>query len=196
MKALRDAHAGEMATIVGLGPSILKLTAADFPPGPVITINHAILTVRRLQLPNRIYVMQKDGCTPHGGRMGPVVHMPIRHCVCPSARTVKPIEPEELLLSVAESSHCFRLYPRRHIFDVQRDFRLPWNTMSAPVAARIATWMGCSALHMVGHDAFVRGIHGRLSNGRIIGHMGRGYRLAGAQVARYAAAVGLEIDWT
>lgn len=193
MNSLRDAHPGETATIVGMGPSILHLRPRDFPPGPVIAVNHAILTVRKHKLPNPIYTMQKDGCTPHGGRNQPRINMPIRHCVCPSVRTVKPIEPEVLLLSRAESSHCFPAYPLRHIFDVEGDFRIPWNTMSVPVAARIAHWMGCTALHMLGHDAYTLGFYGRVSGYGVVPGSGRGYRRAGFQAKRYAESVGMAI---
>lgn len=194
MKELRDVHVGETATIMGLGPSILLLKAKDFPPGPIITINHAILHVRKFGLPNAIYTMQKDGCTPHGGGNEPRrVNMPIRHCVCPSPRTIKPIEPEILLLSMMESSHCFPKYPLRHVFDVQADFGIPWNTMSVPVAARIAHWMGCAGLHMIGHDAYTRGVFGRVSGYGVRAGSGHGYRRAAIQAKRYAESVGMRI---
>jgi hypothetical protein len=193
VNSLRDAHAGETATIMGLGPSILLLRPRDFPAGPVITINHAILAVRKHKLTNPTYSMQKDGCTPHGGRGGPRINMPIRHCVCPSVRTIKPIEPEVLLLSRAESSHCFPTYPLRHVFDVEEDFGLPWNTMSVPVAARIAAWMGCTALHMLGHDAYTHGVFGRVNGYHVAAGSGQGYRRAAIQAKRYAESVGMEI---
>jgi hypothetical protein len=195
VKELCGAHVGQTAIIVGMGPSILLLRARDFPPGPIIAINHAIRTVRKHKLPNTIYTMQKDGCTPHGGRNQPRLNMPIRHCVCPSVRTVKPVEPEILLLSAAESSHCFPLYPFRHVFDVEADFALPWNTMSVPVAARIAHWMGCTALCMIGHDAYTRGVFGRVSGYGVVSGSGRGYLRASVQAKAYAESVGMAIEF-
>ena len=47
---LRNRHAGQTATVVGKGPSLLTLTPRDFGSGPVIAINHAILEVRKLGL--------------------------------------------------------------------------------------------------------------------------------------------------
>lgn len=194
MKRLRGVHQGETATILGLGPSILKLTAEDFPPGPVIAVNHAILRTRELRLPNVVYSMQKDGCTPHGGVNDPPVKVPIRRCICPSWRVVPPVEPEVLLLSAAESSHCFPRYPRRYVFDTLRDFGVRWNTMSVPVAARIAHWMGCTAILMLGHDAYTRSDYGRVKDGRIIaGNMG--YLRAAVQAREYAESVGIAIDF-
>ena len=193
MKSLRGIHAGETATIVGLGPSILDLRPTDIPPGPVITINHAILRVRKLGIANTIYTMQKDGCTPHGGRGAPRIAIPIRRCICPSTRTIKPIKPEVLLLSAAESSLCFKDYPLRHVFDVERDFGIAWNTMSVPVAARIAHWMGCTGLHMIGHDAYTRGVYGRVSGYTVVGGNKRGYIHAALQAKAYAESVGMAI---
>jgi hypothetical protein len=196
MDQLRGAHVGETATILGLGPSILKLQASDFPAGPVITINHAVLRARRLRLPNVVYAMSKDGCTPHGGRSDPPVRIPISRCVCPSPRVVQPIMPEHILLSAAESSHCCARYALRHVFDVELDFGLPWNTMSVPVAARIAHLMGCSSILMLGHDAYTRGVYGRVSNGRVIGRLpSRGYRLAAVQAKAFADGAGIIIEF-
>lgn len=193
IRELKGIHAGETATIVGMGPSILYLRPSDIPAGPVIAVNHAILRVRKLKLPNVTYTMQKDGCTPHGGRNQPRINMPIRHCVCPSVRTVKPIEPEVLLLSAAESSHCFPSYPLRHVFDVAADFGIPWNTMSVPVAARLAHWMGCAGLHMLGHDAYTKGVFGRVSGYGVGPGSGRGYIRASVQARDYAESVGMAI---
>jgi hypothetical protein len=195
VKALRDAHVGETATIVGMGPSILGLAAADFGPGPIITLNHAIRTVRALKLANPLYTMQKDGCIPHGRRGQKPPRIPIRCCACPSPRTVPPLDPEELLLSWAESSRCFPTYPRRHVFDVERDFGMGWNTMSAPVAVKIATWMGCTSLRMRGFDAYTCGDGRRVAVYGVGAGSARGYARSGAQAAAIAAAAGLSVTW-
>lgn len=196
MKALEGIHAGETASIVGMGPSILRLTAADFGPGPVIALNHAILTVRKLGLPNPIYTMQKDGCIPHGEVRQHPPRLPIRVCACPSTRMPQPLEPEELLLSWAESSRCHRGYPRRHIFDVQRDYGMAWNTMSAPVSVRIAQWMGCTALRMYGFDAFTAGDPTRVPVPGVTPGKPGGYRRSAIQSAAIAEAAGMTLSWT
>jgi hypothetical protein len=195
MKSLRSIHAGETATIVGMGPSILGLEAADFGPGPIITLNHAILTVRALGVPNTVYTMQKDGCIPHGRRRQNPPRIPIRGCACPSPRTVPPREPEELLLSWAESSRCFATYSRRHIFDVERDFGMVWNTMSAPVAVKIAIWMGCTSLKMLGFDAHTRGDSSRVRVYGVGPGSPRGYALSAVQSSSIAKAAGLSVTW-
>jgi hypothetical protein len=188
VKSLRGTHEGETATIVGMGPSILALRADDFGPGPVIALNHAILTVRKLGLTNPIYTMQKDGCVPHS------VHLrrPIPVCRCPSPRTVAPLEPEVLLLSFYESAHCSPRYPRRHVFDVERDFGMRWRTMSAPVAVRIAAAMGCVGVRMLGFDAFRRA-DGRRAYGGPANLVG--YSRSGAQAEAVALTAGLAISW-
>lgn len=193
MNALHGVHLGETATIVGLGPSILDLTADHFPPGPVIAINHAILPIRKLGLPNRIYAMQKDGCVPHGEFKHSPRFRTVR-CICPSPRMVAPIEPEELLLSMAESSMCFRQYLRRHVFDCKADFGVSWHTMSVPIAAYIAAWMGCSAILMLGHDAYTKGDARRADTSVIPGNL-EGYRRASVEAGEVARAAGIAIVW-
>lgn len=195
MKILRDAHLGETASIVGMGPSLRSLRARDVPPGPVIALNHAILHIRPLRLPNPIYVMQKDGCIPHGEIGARPIAIPTRNCICPSPRVVKPLPPEILLLSAAESSHCFRRYEFRHVFDVQADFGLPWNTMSTPVAASIARWMGCTSLRMIAHDAYTRGLFGRAGTSGVKPGSAKGYRRAAVQARQYAESVGMAIEF-
>jgi hypothetical protein len=187
MNSLRGAHVGETASIIGLGPSIRSLRARDVAPGPVITINHAILYVRKLHLPNPIYVMQKDGCIDH------LFAVPPPTCICPSPRMVEPIPPEIVLLSAVESSHCFTDYDRRHVFDVEADFGLPWTAMSTPVAARIAHLMGCTALNMIAHDAYTRGLYGRAPGGGMATGSARGYRRASVQARDYAKSIGMAI---
>lgn len=191
MKRLVGIHAGQTASIVGKGPSLLHLTASDFPEGPVLTLNHAIIAVRKLRLPNPIYVMEKDGCVPHVDRSAPV---PLG-CICPSDRMVPPIEPETILLSAAESSRCFPEYPRRVVFDVQRDFGLRWHTMSAVVAIRIVSLMGCRSVRMLAMDAWTTGDTRRVDDGKRILPGSPGYRSAGQRVAAFASETGMSIEW-
>ncbi len=190
--SLRGLHPGETVTIVGRGPSLLSLEASDVGPGPIITINHAILTVRNFGLPNVIYTMQKDGCIPH--RSGALVPL---GCRCPNpSRMVQPIEPETLIVSSAESSRCFRRYRHRIVVDVEQEFRLPWHTMSAPVAVRIAARMGATGVRMLGHDAYTRGDMRHVdTRGDAIELGDENYVSAGKRVARYAQRHGLAISW-
>ncbi len=177
-------------TIVGRGPSLLALTKHDFDRGPVISLNHAILRLRMLDLDDLLYVMQKDGCVMHDSR----ARTPLR-CICPNRRMIAPREDETLLLSAAESPRCFPKHPRRHVFDVERDFGWPWYTMSAPVAVRIAEVMGCRHIRMLAMDSYTVGDKRRVDDGRTIRRGSRGYRNASVQANAYAVAAGLDIEW-
>ena len=199
---LRNRHPGETATIVGCGLSILKLTPADFPAGPVIALNHSILNVRALGLPNLVYSQQKDGCILHG----PQVQVPINECICPfGPEMVQPVEPEELVLCWAESSHCFPLYPRRHVIDVQKDFGLSgWCVSSAPFAVMLAHAMGCTSLRMLGHDAYTTGDTGRIpgsatevdpATGVNLEGIKTGYRLSGESAQWIAEKFEMAVEW-
>jgi hypothetical protein len=192
-------HPGETATIVGGGPSLLSLTADDFGPGPVITINDVIVIVRRLGLPNPIYTMQKDGCIPHDSKRmvvkgrGRPVRLPLG-CICPQRGFIPPRLPETVLLSAAESSRCFRDYPRRHVIDVEAEFGVRWHTPSAPVAVRVAHLMGCTGLRMLGHDAFTSGDDRRVY-GDDIGIGMSAYWKCGDMADRAAKELGMAIEW-
>lgn len=180
-------HRGETATIVGMGPSILRLRPQDFPPGPVITLNHAIVEVRKLNLPNPLYVMQKDGCVPHHAD----VEVPIS-CACPSDRVVPLLRGETAIFSAAESPNCMPKHRPRYVIDVEADFGLPWSSMSAPVAALLADWMGCTSILMVGHDAYTKKDYRRATDN---GGSSRGYRLASFQAKDLAEKHGVAIRW-
>jgi len=181
-------HFGQTATIVGMGPSLLRLRAIDFPPGPVITLNHAILTVRTLNLPNPLYVMQKDGCVPH---LDGSITVPLK-CICPSDRLVPPLRGETAIFSAAESPDCFPSHKPRYVIDVEADFGLRWSSMSAPVAALLADWMGCTSILMMRHDAYTKRDYRRASPD---GGSNRGYRVASVQAKALAERHGLTIKW-
>jgi len=177
-------------TIVGSGPSLLKLTPTDF-EGPVIALNTSIVAVRKLGLPNLIYTMQKDGCNvPHGKDAA----VPL-DCVCPSPWMVPPELPEVLLLSAAESPRCFAGYPLRRVIDVEAEFGLPWFTMSAPVAVRIAAKMGATEVRMLGMDGYTRR-DGRRYDGRGLQRLSaRPYAIAGRQSLEQAKRCGVAISF-
>jgi hypothetical protein len=195
VNTLRGRHAGQTAVIVGKGPSLLSLTSEDFPPGAVvITLNQAIVQVRTLGLPNACYLMEKDGCIRHDNR----AVLPLG-CIADGAMTdhgdmIAPLDDETLLLSVAESSVCYRDHPYRYLFDVEADFGLVWWTMSAPIAVRIAEVMGCTELVMLGHDAYTSGDVRRVEAGQLESGP-QGYYRAGEEANAYALEVGLPIEW-
>lgn len=201
MRSLVGRHAGETAIIVGCGLSILDLSPPDFVPGPVIALNHAILTVRKLGLPNIVYSQQKDGCILHGTQ----VQIPINECICPySEEMVQPVEPEELILSWAESQHCFPLYPLRHVVNIEEDLGVGWGTSSAPVAVLIAHRMGCTSLLVLGHDAYTNGDTGRIpgsattvdpSTGVNLDGIKSGYHMSGDHANYLAESFGMSVEW-
>ena len=169
---LQGIHQNETGYIIGRGPSILSLTASDFGPGPIIALNYAIHTIRKLGLPNVVYTMQKD------------------------KPMVEPIAPERLILSQHESATGWSSYPDRYVVDVQRDFYMRWFTPSAPVAVRIAHVMGCSEVVMIGHDAHTRADGRRVDeNGRRAERANDNYAENGKQAMLAARAVGLKQVW-
>ena len=108
---------------------------------------------------------------------------------------IPPVEPETLLLAVAESPFCFPEYPRRYLFDTERDFGLKWWTMSTPIAVLIAGLMGCTSLVMLGHDAYTTGDTHLYEPGLGLVEIPNGYFQAGAEANSLAAHLGMEVTW-
>ncbi len=174
-------------SIVGRGPSLLRLTANDFPRGPVITINLAILEVRKLGLTNPIYTMQKDGCIPHRSQ-----YVPRKICRCPDpARMVPPIMPETVILSAAESSKCFRKYPNRIVVDVAKEYGIPWWSMSALVAVRMANRWGATEIRLLAFDA-AHGDSRRVEGGELVPG-DRGYAIAVDEIRQWARTADVDV---
>lgn len=188
--SLAGRHAGQVASIVGTGPSLLHLRPSDFDDGPVIVLNHAILQVRRLGLPNLLYSMQKDGCQIHNEG----ADIPLA-CVCPSDEMVQPEPPEILLLSAAESSGCFPDYPLRHVVDVEADLGVSWATSSSPVAVLLAALMGCTSVCMLAHDSYTSGDARRVVGTDVVSVAGQHYRGSAEQANDAALAMGVPITW-
>lgn len=178
--------------MVGKGPSLADLTAGDFGPGPVYVLNHAILKVREFDLPNPIYLQQKDGCIPHN--VGKETVIPLG-CICPSPLFVPPQEPETLIVSAAESSRCARDYPRRIVMDTERDFGIAWNTMSAVVAIHVVRLMGCRSVRMMAFDAYTAMDFRVLEQDGELHEGTRGYLSAARAVARFARRWRLDVQW-
>lgn len=179
-----------ITTIVGSGPSLLRLTPDDFPDGPVIAINTAIVGVRPLGL-SVVYVMHKDGCVPHNSS----TPVPLG-CICPTDKMVPPVMPERLIVSAAESPLCFPDYPDRIVVDVERLTGLPWWTMSAPVAVHLAAMMGASEVRMLAMDGWTGSDSRRVSTtGRIERLPLHPYLVAGRQSIEEAKKLGLGLTF-
>ncbi len=177
-------------TIIGKGRSLLTLAAAEVPPGRVITLNQAVVHVRKLDLPNQIYVMQRDGCVRQDWRLAPVANQ----CGgCPSGDMRTPEYPETLIVARDTSPHCFPDYSPRLVIG---DFGLPWYTMSAPIAVKVAQSWGETDLFMVGHDAYLNGDTRRVNDDcSLTDDPHAGYLNAAQQAAEFAAAAGMTVTW-
>lgn len=161
---------GQRASVVGTGPSLLKLTAKDFGTGPVLVINDALLTIRKLKLANPVYSLQKDGCL------------------------ARPVVPEILVLSKAQSRRCFPTYPMRHVLDV-RQMGLKINAMSTEWAVAIAHSLGCTSVRMLAMDS-IHGDFGRVVDGQVMADKGRGYLFASKKAQQVADRLRMGIEWT
>ena len=137
---LRGAFSGQPCSIVGKGPSLALLRREHLVPGPVITLNQAVLRVERLQPPGPVFSMQKDGC----GSMVPG-HVCAKEVVRPAAAT--------LLVHLHESPHCLEDYRPRITFDATAELGLPWREFSANCAIALARLLGCPAVRLIAFDA-------------------------------------------
>ncbi len=157
----------------------------------VITLNQAILYVRKLGLPNATYVFQKDGCVYHG------VHAftpagPGHVC---QAEIVTPQQPEIAMFCVRESPHCMEWYSPRLVLDIEA-MGLPWNTPSAPVSTKLAISWGCTEIVYIAHDAYTRGDLRRIVDGETLDHeTDLGYTQAGRQSHQMASDAGIQTRW-
>ena len=182
------------AYIVGKGPSLLELTASDFGPGPVITLNQAVVDVRKLHLPNQIYCQQKDGCVGQNRHQMP----PPRHVCPPTSDMVTPVQPETVLLSRAESPTCFYDYPNRVVIDVEA--LLPgrrWFTPSSPVAAAYAVKvLGCDSLVFLAHDSYMNGDLRRVMGSELVyDHSNDTYATNSGLAKEIADELGVLSEW-
>lgn len=167
--------------MIGDGPSKRRLTPDLFAPEDrIITLNHAILAVRPLDLPNLTYVSQKDGCVPH--RMS-TVFTPCDGVCVTTDRIVEPQEPEIAVFSKHESPNCFPDYRDRVVVDVEKEFGVPWFTPSAPVMVLFAQkYLGAQKITMLCMDGYHSGTP-------------KIYRSIGIRAQRVADKAGVELVW-
>lgn len=135
VKRLTGIYRGQTAYIVGRGPSIENLSLAQFGPGPVISLNQAIVKVEEMGLNNPVYSMQKDGVAD-----GEVV---------PQSAT--------LLVHSRESEGSFLGYSPRYVFDNPKDFDLTTTAPSVMSATAMAKMMGCDRVVYLCCDACTNG---------------------------------------
>ncbi len=157
ISVLKDRHPQSTAYIVGKGPSLASLTAEDFGPGPIITLNEAILVVQGLTLFNPIYAMQKDGCVT-GSELIP---RPCGTCEPFGWQRFPVVNPRPdvtTIFSQALSSWCLHGRANRYVFD---DAELGYSdqplTMSILEAIPFAKHLGAVALVVLCCDSLVTG---------------------------------------
>ena len=145
IQALKGAHAGATAWIVGKGPSLLMLTKEQLGPGPVIAINEATIAVEALGLDNVVYSLQKDAERYQDD--------PELLVVTPGTEPIAPLKGATLLVHHHESPNRMPAYQPRYVFDNVADFGLEWWDFSTLTAVAIARLMGCRKVVFVSLDA-------------------------------------------
>lgn len=114
---LEGQYTGLALRAVGKGPSLAFLSPDHVREGPVVAINHAILVLEMLTLPNDVYSLQKD-------------YAPVPGCSSP-------------ILAHKLESNLKDPYFGDYLFDNEKDFNLPWYYPSVVVCLKLATLFGC-----------------------------------------------------
>jgi len=149
IQALKGAHAGSTAWIVGKGPSLLMLTKEQLGPGPVIAINEATIAVEALGLDNVVYSLQKDAERYQDE--------PELLVITAGTEPIAPLKGATLLVHHHESPNRMAAYQPRYVFDNVADFGLEWWDFSSLSAVAIARLMGCPKVVFVSLDASALG---------------------------------------
>ncbi len=151
---LKDRHLGATAYVVGKGRSLSHLTAKDFGPGIIITINQAIAVVDAFGLSQPIYALQKDGCAQFGE-------------ICPCATCgprgwrrdpiLNPSPAVTVLFHQLLSPWCLHDRPNRYTY-LDADFgHTDIATMSVLDAIALAHHLGASSIVMLCFDHLATG---------------------------------------
>lgn len=157
----KDLYKGQTIWIVGKGPSLQYLKKRDIGPGPVITINEALIKVEELDLPNPIYSMQKDG----GNRRQYYHTRPLTlkpdcdyksDCGDKCSNMIKPKKGATLLVHRHESLYCFSDYSPRYVFN-WAELGLKCNRFSQVIAIKIGILMGCEKFCFISFDVHTVG---------------------------------------
>lgn len=118
---LDNRYPGQTMWVIGRGPSLARLSAADIGAGPVIAINQAISRVEELPIKNPLYSMQKDRFFTRPKRAVVLAH------AAESAKT------QRTEMDIAGA----------YVFDCEADFGCPWNVPSVVACAGLALRWGC-----------------------------------------------------
>ena len=159
IREFRDIFKGQIAWIVGKGPSLQYLVKGDIGSGPVITINEAIIKIEEIGLPNPIFAMIKDG----GDRRqyyhtNPAILKPdcdyTPNCGDRCGKMYRPKQGATLLVHKHEALYCMPDYSPRYIFEWE-EFGLRHNNISLVIAIEIGILMGCKEFCFVSLDIHV-----------------------------------------
>jgi len=151
MFELAGTHMGEKAYIIGKGPSLGNLQASDLADGFVIALNQSVAVVEALDIPNRIYSLQKDGCGLRG------VHA---ECLQRNGQDwmIRPKRATLILQGPGYSQNCLSDYEPRLIVRPKKDLGFVFaETMAVRMGIAMAKQMGCSEIVMVACDSLVNG---------------------------------------
>jgi len=143
---LQDIHKGEVAYIIGKGPSLQWLNKSYFDKGIVITLNQAITKVNELGLSNLTYSIQKEGPDPWG--KGDACNNDCFNC---SAFAVDPAG-ATLIVNSNQSPLCFKDYKPRIMIN-QVELGLTPIHWSAALAIQLAKHMGCMDIKLLCFDS-------------------------------------------
>lgn len=173
---LKDAHKGMTCYVVGMGPSLLGISPYTFASGGVVlAMNHAIIQVEKLNLPNPTYSMQKD-------------------CFCVRPKSV-PLLVHELEAHEENSPD----YEPRYLFNNEKDFDLEWTRPSVVTAIKIADLFGCKRVKLIACDALSNGDCRRVSfnedGSYRIDEEYSYYTAPRDKVMELEASIPMEIDW-
>lgn len=184
-------HFGEDCWIIGKGQSLSRLREDHIGPGPVITLNQAIIKIESLSLPNKIYSMQKDGGTRRvfpSPRLIPICKARGYCQYIPCDGVVEPRHTTTLLLHKLESLYCFPYHQPRYVFSM-KDIGLTENQFSMVCAIKIARLMGCMHLNLVSFDSCTTGDCGEYIHGKGLIRENPGYMLQAERVAPFLKGI-------
>jgi hypothetical protein len=180
---LRNRHAGARCCIVGMGPTLLDLTAESFTASDVVVaMNHAIIHIEQLPLTIPVYSMQKDG-----------------FCVRPLKHPLIVHELEGVHEIGAENANSPDYAPR-YLFNNPDDFGLEWYRPSVVTAVKIAELFGCRRLKLLACDALstgdVRRVEFEPDGTTRIDEGSRGYTAPTHKLQELEESIPIEIDWS
>jgi hypothetical protein len=131
---------GKEVFVVGKGPSLEFVSSDIFlPVSPVICLNDAIVAIERLNIPNQLFSLQKDGY--------------VMDMVEPASNTVLILQS-----TPGYSGEWFPNHPKRILVDPLTDLGFEHEeATSAEMAIRFACMLGCSHIHLISCDVLANG---------------------------------------